>query len=134
MTLARRVSALETGLSPTQLVLRWLAEAHSYGDIESYVAWCLSTEPPAAPLDRLARAAVHAAWAATRGKRPEVLASGLKSALRETVFRFELVLRINATTQQALGRPRDGQGPRGDRLRVPARHGSVRRTPGAPEG
>lgn len=35
--LARRVAALETALSPTELVLRWLEEAHAFGDLESYV-------------------------------------------------------------------------------------------------
>jgi hypothetical protein len=38
MTLARRVAAVETSLSPTQLVLRWLAEAHGFGDIPAYVS------------------------------------------------------------------------------------------------
>jgi hypothetical protein len=31
MTLARRVDAVETSLTPTQLVLRWLDEAHAFG-------------------------------------------------------------------------------------------------------
>ena len=34
MTLARRVAAVETALSPTQLILRWLADAHSDGGVE----------------------------------------------------------------------------------------------------
>jgi hypothetical protein len=70
MTLARRVAAIETSLSPTQLALRWLADAHAYGDIESYVASLLAADPPVAPLDRLAREAVHGARTAMRGKRP----------------------------------------------------------------
>lgn len=55
MTLSRRVAAIETSLSPTQLVVAWLAEAHSSGNVESYVASLLSQEPPVSPLDRLAR-------------------------------------------------------------------------------
>ena len=31
MTLARRLAAVESALTPTQLVLRWLEEAHSFG-------------------------------------------------------------------------------------------------------
>src|ERR1035437_1041306 len=103
MTLARRVAAIETSLSPTQLVLRWMAEAHSFGDIESYVASLLARDPPVAPLDRLAREAVPSARAAMRGKRPDVVASAIRSALREIVFRFELVMRINATAHELLG-------------------------------
>jgi len=98
------VAAIEVSLSPTQLVLRWLDEAHSSGDIESYVASLLAQDPPVAPLDRLAREAAHGARTAMRGKRPEVVAAAVRSALRETVFRFELVMRINVTTHELLDR------------------------------
>jgi hypothetical protein len=101
MTLARRVAAIETSLSPTQLVLRWMAAAHDYGDIESYVASLLEEEPPVAPLDRLAREAAHGARTAMRGKRPEFVDAAVRSALRETVFRYELVLRIKRDHQGA---------------------------------
>jgi hypothetical protein len=104
MTLKRRLDAVETSLSPTQLVLRWLAEAHAFGDIEPYVASLLSQDPPVAPLDRLAREAVQGARTANRGKRPGIVDAAVRSALRETVFRFELVMRINVTTKELLDR------------------------------
>jgi len=104
MTLSRRVAAIETSLTPTQLVLRWLVEAHSFGDIESYVASLLAEDPPVAPLDRLARQAAHGARTTVRGKRPELVESAVRSALRETVFRFELVMRINVAVQELLDR------------------------------
>jgi hypothetical protein len=104
MTLKRRLDAVETSLSPTQLVLRWLAEAHALGDIESYVASLLPHDPPVPPPDRLAREAVHGVRTAMRGKRPEVVAAAVRSALRETVFRFELVMRINVATHELLDR------------------------------
>jgi hypothetical protein len=104
MTLARRVAKLEEALSPTQLVLRWLTEAHAYGSLEAYVSAQLSKDPPAAPLDRLAREAVRASRTANRGKRPELVDTAVRSALRETVFRFELVMRITIATQELLDR------------------------------
>jgi hypothetical protein len=104
MTLSRRVAAIESSLSPTQLVLRWLSEAHSFADIESYVASLLAKDPPVAPLDRLAREAAHGARTSLRGKRPEVVDAAVRSALRETVFRFELVMRITVTTHELLER------------------------------
>ena len=104
MTLKRRLDAVETSLSPTQLVLRWLAEAHAFGDVEPYVASLLSQDPPVAPLDRLAREAVLCARTAMRGKRPEIVDAAVRSALRETVFRFELVMRISVTTHELLDR------------------------------
>jgi len=104
MTLKRRVAAIEASLSPTGLVLRWLAEAHAYGDVPAYVASLLTQDPPVAPLDRLAREAAHGARTAMRGKRPEFVDAAVRSALRETVFRFELVMRINVTTHEVLDR------------------------------
>lgn len=104
MTLARRVAAVETSLSPTQLVLRWLAGAHAFGDIESYVASLLAEDPPVAPLDRLAREAVHGARTAMRGKRPELVDAAVRAALRETLFRYELVMRINMSAYELLER------------------------------
>jgi hypothetical protein len=104
MTLKRRLDAVETSLSPTQLVLRWLAEAHAFGDVEPYVASLLAHDHPVAPLDRLAREAVYGARTAIRGKRPEVVAAAVRSALRETVFRFELVMRINVTAHELIDR------------------------------
>jgi len=104
MTQERRLDKLEDSLSPTQLVLRWLAEAHAFGDIEPYTASLLAQDPPTAPLDRLAREATREARAANRGKRPELVDTAVRSALRETVFRFELVMRIYVTTHELLDR------------------------------
>ncbi len=104
MSLSRRVAKVEESLSPTGLVLRWLAQAHSFGDIESYVGSLLAQEPPVAPLDRLAREAVHGARTAMRGKRPELVEAAVRSALRETVLRFELVMRINVIAHELLER------------------------------
>ena len=104
MTAERRLAKLEEALSPTQLVLRWLAQAHAYGDIDSYVGSLLDQDPPVPPLDRLAREAARGARSATRGKRPELVETAVRTALRETVFRFELVMRINVTSQELLDR------------------------------
>jgi hypothetical protein len=104
MTLSRRVAAIETSLSPTQLVLRWLAEAHACGDIPAYAASLLAQDPPVAPLDRLAREAVQAARTTVRGKRPDLVDASVRAALRETVFQFELVMRINVVAHELLDR------------------------------
>lgn len=104
MTLQRRLDALEPSLSPTQLVLRWLAEAHAWGDLDSYVGSLLAQEPEVASLDRLAREGVHGARTAMRGKRPELVDAAVRSALRETVFRYELVLRINVVAHDLVDR------------------------------
>jgi hypothetical protein len=104
MTLVRRVSAIETALTPTELVLRWLDGAHAFGDLESYVRSQLIEPSAEAPLDRLAREAASGVRVSLRGKRPEVVGAAVSSALRETVFRFDLVLRILVTTHELLDR------------------------------
>ena len=104
MTLARRVDAVETSLSPAQLVLRWLDEAHAFGDLESYVRSQLAEPSSEGPLDRLAREAARGARASLRGKRLEIVEAAVRAALRETIFRFDLVLRILVTTHELLER------------------------------
>jgi hypothetical protein len=80
MTLDRRLAKIDETLSPTQLVLRWLAEAHAFGDIEPYTASLLAQDSPAPPLDRLAHEATRGARAATRGKRPELVDAAIRLA------------------------------------------------------
>jgi hypothetical protein len=103
VTLARRLAAIETSLGPTELVLRWLEEAHSVGDLESYVR-SLLVDVTEGPLDRLAREAEHVARKSMRGARPEAMTRVIRSALRETFFRFELVTRINVISLELLER------------------------------
>jgi hypothetical protein len=98
VTAERRLRAIEASLTPTQLVLRWLDEAHAFGDLESYVRSQLAESSVEGPLDRLAREAVRGARASLRGKRPEIVDAAVRTALRETVFRSDLVMRILVTT------------------------------------
>jgi hypothetical protein len=104
VTAEHRLARLESALTPTQLVLRWLDEAHAFGDLESYVRWQLAEPSFDGPLDRLAHEAVSGVRASLRGKRPEVVDAAIRSALRETVFRFDLVMRILVKTHELIER------------------------------
>jgi hypothetical protein len=106
VTAERRLAKLEAALSPTELVLRWLDEAHAFGDLESYVRSQLAEPTFEGPLDRLAREASASATATARGKGAEARNAAIRTARRETVFRFELVLRIIVTTYEVLDRER----------------------------
>ena len=104
MSLARRVAAIEAALNPTQLVVRWLEEAHAFGDVESYVRSLLDAEPGALPLDRLCRetvAGVRASMRRTRGEESRRPSAG-PCARRPSASR--LVMRINTTTHERLER------------------------------
>ena len=104
MTAERRLAAIEASLTPTQLVLRWLDEAHAFGGLEAYVRSQLAEESFTPPLDQLARAAANGARAGLKGKPRDEVGKVVDAAIRETVFRFELVLRINVITQELLER------------------------------
>lgn len=104
MSLARRVSALEASLTPTQLVQRWLDEAHSQGSMSAYVDSILDDEPEDFPLNRLCREAEAGARAGIRGRAREQTDAAVRAALEQTAFRFELVLRINVRTHELIDR------------------------------
>lgn len=102
MTLARRIAALETSLTPTQLVLRWLDEAHRYGTLEASAAALLDAPLDDMPLNRLCREAEESARGSVASRSREEVDRAVRKALREAVFRFFLVLRANVTTREAL--------------------------------
>jgi len=100
---ASRLAKLEGSLTPTQLVLRWLSEAHAFDDPEAYTRWLFDQSPRQFPLDRLARQATEGARAALRGRSAEQEAA-VRRALRATVFRFELALRLTVEAEETLER------------------------------
>ena len=104
MTLARRLASVEAGLSPTELVVRWLDEAHVYGDLETHARAMLEAESTETPLDRLAREADAGARASAKGRRSEEIRAAAQKAVRETVFRFDLVLRITNVSHERMDR------------------------------
>jgi hypothetical protein len=104
MTAERRLAALEASLSPTELVLRWLAEAHAYDDFKTYSESLFDQDPSNLPMDRLAREAQTSARSRSRGQPKEDIATAVRKALIETIFRAQLVMRINALTQEFIDR------------------------------
>lgn len=104
MTVTRRLAVLETSLTPTQRVLAWLDEAQAFGDVNIYVDSLLDQPGEAFPINRLARDAANATRTALRGKPAEVVDGAVRKALRETIFRFELVMRINVVSHEMIDR------------------------------
>lgn len=101
MTLARRLDALESSLTPTQLVLRWLDEAHAHGSLEVALAAVIDVPPEDLPLNRLWREAAASARAAARSRGPDAIQRAVRKSVTETVFRYFLVLRANVTAHEA---------------------------------
>jgi hypothetical protein len=103
-TAGRRLDKVEASLSPTALVLRWLAEAHAYDDFTTYTRSVVEAEPPVFPLDRLAHEAETSARQQARGLAREEAHAAVRKAIVETVFRVQLVLRICILVQEFLDR------------------------------
>lgn len=102
MTITRRLAAIESALTPTQLVLRWVEEAHAHGSFEACAVALLDVRPEDLPLSRLCREAERSAWATAGSRSREERNDAITKALRETVFRLLLVLRINVVAHEQL--------------------------------
>lgn len=104
MTTAMRLAKLEAALSPTELVLRWLDEAHAYDDLGSYTASLLDADPSTFPMDRLAREARASATERSRGRPRSEADRAVRAAIIAGVFRVQLVLRINVVASDFVDR------------------------------
>lgn len=104
MTIERRLAKVEGSLTPTQRVVAWLDEAHPFGTLSAYVDSLLDQEPDALPINGLAREAAGATRTAMRGKPAEAVHAAVRKTLRETIFRFDLVMRINVTAHEMIER------------------------------
>ena len=102
MTAERRIAKIEEALTPTQRVLAWLDEAHAHGGLSEYVDSLLDQPAEAFPTNRLLREAAEAVRARRRGSK-DVDAEVLR-AVRGTLFRFQLVLRINVVAHEMIER------------------------------
>lgn len=104
MSARQRLAKLEASLTPTQRVVRWLDEAHACGSLEGYLTPFLDGDLERFPLDRLADETIEGIRATLRGKRSEVVQQALRRAMREMVFRFELVIGLNVSAHELLDR------------------------------
>ena len=65
------------------------------GSLDAYTDHLLETDPAEGPLDRLCRETETNTRQSRRGRPREEVEAAIRAALEETVFRFQLVMRIN---------------------------------------
>jgi hypothetical protein len=104
VTSERRLARVETSLSPTELVLRWLDEAHGHDSFVAYSRAIYALGPGALPLDRLVREARGCAEAGNRHGSREKRDETIRAAIRHTVFLFHLVMQTIVLAESALDR------------------------------
>ena len=95
MTQEKRLDTLEGELTPKELVIRWMAEAHEFGDYTSYGTWLLTQPEDAYPLVKLPKAIYEGTRARMRGKNDEELRGALRSSYRDLFFLFHLHSQLN---------------------------------------
>ncbi len=104
MTTERRLAAVEGALTPTELVVAWLTEAHAHGGVDAFVRSSLADESFIPPINRLGHAATDGARTRMKGKPRVEIDRAADQAVRETLFRFRLVIRINTVCHDLLER------------------------------
>ena len=104
MTAERRLAKVEAFLSPTELVVQWLEEAHAYGSVEDWTRSQLERPNVVPPLDQLARAAHDGTMTRMKGKPADEVRTAVNTAVRETIFRFELAKRSGLAAVAAADR------------------------------
>jgi hypothetical protein len=104
MTTERRIAAVEAALTPTEIVVAWLTEAHAHGGVDAFVRSSLADETYVPPINRLGHAASDGARLRMKGKPRDEIDRASNQAVRETLFRFHLVMRINTVCHDILER------------------------------
>jgi hypothetical protein len=103
MTVARRISTLEGELDPTQRVMAWLAEAHTYDSFEGYLTATAAGDRSGMPMNRLPSEAETAVRRQRHGTARDRDAA-VRQAIREVVMRVHLALRIVDVTDSVIRR------------------------------
>lgn len=101
--MARRLASLEADNDATDRVVRWLEEAHAFGDFHAYTDAMVTGGMDRLPMDLLPREAVQAIRT-RKGPPGRDVQKEIDAALRAVVFRIHLVLRIIETTMATLDR------------------------------
>lgn len=104
MTIARRLAALESSMSPTERIVVWLDEAHGLGSLEAYFKSLLDQPPTAYPINRLPHEAATAARAAMRGQPSDKVARAVRQGVRESLLRYVLVIGLNVAAHEQVER------------------------------
>lgn len=95
MKLHSRLDDLEENLSPKELVIRWMAEAHEHGDLLSYGTWLLTQPDDAYPLIRLPAVIYRHSPVSRTRVCEERHREALRASYRDLLFHFHLHSQIN---------------------------------------
>ncbi len=92
----RRIEKLETGLTPKQVFMLWLQDAHIFNDIGEYVQSIKSQLESAAPIPRLTDQVEAAAKQRLKGQPREEIDKAVRQAYKDVLFLFFLHQQVNS--------------------------------------
>jgi hypothetical protein len=95
MTLEKRLDEITESLSPKELILTWMREAHEYGSYLSYGLSLLDQPEDAYPLVRLPQLLYAGTRTRLRGRQEEDRQRTLRSGYRDLLFLFHLHSQLN---------------------------------------
>jgi hypothetical protein len=95
MTLKTRLDEITKALSPKELILTWMREAHEYGSYLSYGLSLLDQPEDAYPLVRLPQLLYAGTKTRLRGRQEEDRQRPLRSGYRDLLFLFHLHSQLN---------------------------------------
>lgn len=95
MTLRNRLDTLEGNLTPKELIIRWMAEAHQFGNFTAYGLWLFDQPEAAYPLVRLPRHLDVGTKQQMKGQKEAQIAATLSVRQRDLLFLFHLHSQLN---------------------------------------
>lgn len=98
MTARHRHATIDAMLSPKQLILVWLEEAHQFPTITDYARSTL--DQPRSPLSRILDEVSRGAGRTTKTRPVEELRKDVRRAQGDALFLYELVLRLNVVAAE----------------------------------
>lgn len=104
MTTERRLAKVEASLTPLELIRRWLAESHAHDSFTAYFEAISPLGIEGLPLDRLVREAKDSAETVGRAMPRDDRAKTVQTAMRQTLFLYQLVLRTLVIASERLDR------------------------------
>ena len=95
MSIKKRLSELESNLSPKERVISWMSQAHEFATFTDYATYCLTRPDEEYPAYQLARQASEAARKRLRGRPPEEIRQGVYQAKKDTIYLFFVHAHLN---------------------------------------
>jgi len=96
----RRLTKIETSLTPTQAIVLWLEEAHQFDSFPAYASWLKDQPDSAYPLHRLPHQVEQATLDALRGQPRERVDFAVRRQVRDVIFLFKLDFVLNVAVHE----------------------------------